>query len=285
MRPSDGSLPLCREPLNAGERLVQLTRHQPAEDLALFVEYYWIATWDVRGQGTYLAEILPHPRVHLVIAPGQSRVFGVVKGIFSYRYEESGCVFGVRFKPGAAYPLLHMPMAQFTNTSLSIKETFGTEGAVLEKALLFQEDKATMIQWVEQFLRERLPAQGGQEEVIHQILDYIVANREITRVEDVVSQFNFSKRTLQRLFRQYVGVSPKWVIQHYRLHEVARRLAEGEHLDWPQLALDLGYCDQAHFSRTFKAVLGKAPAEYAKTVGADSSASSTCVILHKVDEG
>src|SRR5690348_10291202 len=113
MRLSDGSLPPCREPLNAGERLVQLTRHQPAEDLALFVEYYWIVTWDVRGQGAYLAEILPHPRVHLVIAPGQARVFGVVKGIFSYRYEEKGCVFGVRFKPGAAYPLIRVPMAQF----------------------------------------------------------------------------------------------------------------------------------------------------------------------------
>jgi hypothetical protein len=45
----------------AKERPLQLTRYQPAEDLAFFVEYYWIVTWDFRGQGSYLAEILPHP--------------------------------------------------------------------------------------------------------------------------------------------------------------------------------------------------------------------------------
>ncbi|HEU5382564.1 MAG TPA: AraC family transcriptional regulator [Ktedonobacteraceae bacterium] len=266
------------------ERLFQLTRHQPARDLAHVVEHYWIVTWDFRGQGPYLAEILPHPRIHLVIAKDQSRVFGVVKGMFSYRYEESGRVFGVRFKPGAVYPLLHAPLAQFTNTSLSIKETLGIEESVLEKALLLQEDKAAMIEYMESILRKGLPEEDEHEKVIQQILDHIVTNREISRVEDLVSQFNLSKRTLQRLFHQYVGVSPKWVIQHYRLHEVARRLTEGERVDWSQLALDLGYCDQAHFSRTFKVTVGKAPAEYAKTVRADSSASSTCVILHKVDE-
>jgi AraC-like DNA-binding protein len=284
MRTSEERPSICRQPLNVEEGAFQLTHHQPAEDLALFVEYYWIVTWDFRGKGSYLAEILPHPRVHLIIAPGQSSVFGVVKGRFSYRYEENGRVFGVRFKPGAVYPLMHMPIAQLTNASLGIKETFGIDGPVLERALLLQADQKVMIESVEQFLRRILPEQDEHGKMIQQILDYIVAHCEITRVEDIVTHFNLSKRTLQRLFHQYIGVNPKWVIQHYRLHEVARRLAVGDRVDWVQLALDLGYCDQAHFSRAFKAMVGKAPAEYAKTVGAGSSVSSTCVILHKVDE-
>ncbi len=266
------------------ERPLQLTRHQPAEDLAFFVEYYWIATWDFRGQGCYLAEILPHPRVHLVIAQDQSGIFGVVKGKFSYRYEESGRVFGVRFKPGAFYPWVHTPVAQFTNTSLSIEEIFGIESTLLEEALVSQEDKAMMIKLVEQFLREKLPEQDEHIDVIQRIFDVISANCEITRVDDVACRFNLSKRTLQRLFRQYVGVSPKWVIHHYRLHEVVRSLGEGDKVNWSQLASDLGYCDQAHFSRVFKAMIGKAPAEYAKTVGTGSSASPTCVIVHKVNK-
>lgn len=285
MRPADGSFSRGIEPLNMQERQFQLTRHQPARDLARFVEHYWIVTWDFRGQESFLAEILPHPRIHLVIAPGHSRIFGVVKGMFSYRYEESGRVFGVRFKPGAVYPLLHLPLAQFTNTSLSIKETLGMEETVLEKAVLLQEDKAAMIESMEHLLRKRLPEQDEHEKVIQQILEHIVTNRELSRVEDLVSRFNLSKRMLQRLFHQYVGVSPKWVIQHYRLHEAARRLTEGDGVDWSQLAVDLGYCDQAHFSRVFKATVGQAPAAYAKTVGAASSASSTCVILHKVAQG
>jgi len=48
-----------------------------------------------------------------------------------------------------------------------------------------------------------------------------------------------SKRTLERFFRQYVGVVPKWVIQHYRLHEAAEYAATDHRRDWPDLAAAL----------------------------------------------
>jgi AraC-like DNA-binding protein len=54
------------------------------------------------------------------------------------------------------------------------------------------------------------------------------------------------------------------VIKRYRLHEVAERLAGGEVVDWPDIVLELGYSDQAHFIKDFKANVGRTPAEYAK---------------------
>ena len=83
----------------------------------------------------------------------------------------------------------------------------------------------------------------------------------ITRVEDLCALAGCSKRTLQRLFREYVGVTPKWVLQRVRLHEAADRMADGEH-DWPRLALELGYFDQAHFIKAFKAAIGLSPGDY-----------------------
>jgi len=280
-----GKLTIDKKSLVVEESPFQLTRHQPSADLAFLVEHYWIVTWDFRGRESYLVEILPHPRVHLVIEPDQSRVFGVVKGKFSYRYEECGQVFGVRFKPGAICSLMHdIPVSQLTNISLSIEEIFGRKSASLLATLLSQEDNAAMIASMEQFLRERFLPYDEQIEMARQMFDAIVADREITRVDDIVKRFNFSKRTVQRLFHQYIGVGPKWVIQHYRLHDVVRRLAEGHSIDWSQLAFDLGYCDQAHFSKEFKAMLGKPPGEYAKAVGTGSSVSSTCVVLHRMEE-
>ena len=84
---------------------------------------------------------------------------------------------------------------------------------------------------------------------------------EATSVEELCAHAGYSKRTLQRLFREYVGVTPKWVLQRIRLHEAAERMADGEG-DWPRLALDLGYFDQAHFIKAFKAVIGRTPADY-----------------------
>jgi AraC-like DNA-binding protein len=61
-----------------------------------------------------------------------------------------------------------------------------------------------------------------------------------------------SLRTLQTVFQKYVGVSPKWVIQRYRLQEAAEMLASG--VEVKELAFQLAYFDQAHFIRDFKSI-------------------------------
>ena len=80
--------------------------------------------------------------------------------------------------------------------------------------------------------------------------------------EALADAMGVSLRTLQRLFRDYVGVSPKWVIRRYRLQEAATRLAQG--LDQPlaDLAASLGYFDQAHLAREFTQLFGCPPSEY-----------------------
>jgi AraC-like DNA-binding protein len=70
-------------------------------------------------------------------------------------------------------------------------------------------------------------------------------------------------RSLQRLFADYVGVSPKWVMRRARLHEAAARADGGGFVDWAALAADLGYADQAHLTRDFTVTLGVSPARYA----------------------
>jgi AraC-like DNA-binding protein len=253
--------------LKAGEKKFQLARHLPAQDLSFFIEHYWIVSWDLREQGPYVQETLPYPCVHLVFEKDQSRVFGVETGKFARLLENKGRVFGIKFKPGAFYPFVKSPVSQFTNDSISFWDAFGVESKALEEAILSREDEGEMIELAEKFLRERLPEQDKNVGIINEIVDYIIAHREITKVDDVVSRLNINKRTLQRLFRQYVGVSPKWVIKRYRLHEVAERLAEGKVVDWSGIVLELGYSDQAHFIKDFKAIVGRTPAEYARQFG------------------
>jgi AraC-like DNA-binding protein len=231
------------------------------------VEHYWIVRWDLRGEEPYRSETLPHPCVHLVIQKDQSRVVGVATGKFSVLLEGNGWVFGVKFKPGAFYPFVKSPIARFTDTSLALRAAFGSDGVRFEEAMLGLEYDGAMVALAEQFIRARLPERDENVAVISRIVDQIIADRTITKVDDIVSRLNVNKRTLQRLFSQYVGVSPKWVIRRYRLHEAAEQMADGDVLDWSKLAVDLGYFDQAHFIKDFKAIVGSAPAEYAKNIG------------------
>ncbi len=248
----------------AGEKRFQLSRQLPAHDLSFFVEFYWSVSWDLRGQEPYVQETLPHPCVHLVFEPGQSMIFGVSTGKFSRLLEGKGRVFSIKFRPGGFYPFVKVPVSRFTDTTRGVEEVFGEEGRALEEAILACADERYMIGLAERFLRERQPERDEHSETISQIVDYIISHPETTRVDNLVEQFQLNKRTLQRIFNQYVGVSPKWVIKRYRLHEAAERAASSEHVDWARLALDLEYFDQAHFIKDFKAIIGKTPAEYAR---------------------
>jgi transcriptional regulator GlxA family with amidase domain len=91
----------------------------------------------------------------------------------------------------------------------------------------------------------------------------------LQRVAQLAGASGLSERKLQRLFSDYVGVSPKWVMRRARLHEAALRVeAHGPaSVDWAALAADLGYADQAHLTRDFTATLGAPPTRYAAGPG------------------
>ena len=69
-------------------------------------------------------------------------------------------------------------------------------------------------------------------------------------------------RTLQRLFDDYVGLSPKWVVDRYRMLEAVETLNAGAADGLTELAHRLGYFDQAAFNHAFEKLTGKAPSHF-----------------------
>ena len=76
-----------------------------------------------------------------------------------------------------------------------------------------------------------------------------------------------SLRNLQRLFTEYVGIGPKWVIQRFRILDAAAAAHSGQSTDWSELAHVLGFSDQAHLTRVFSEVVGTPPATYQRDQG------------------
>ena len=248
------------------ERRDGIFRHErrlPVPELAPFVAHFWSVAWDLRGHEPRVQETLPHPAVHIVFEAGNTRVGGVAKGRFSRRLEGQGRAFGIKFQPAGFHPFLGEPLSTLTDALLALPELFGDPGQALEEAVLAAEDDATRIALAETFLLGCHPEPDPRVDLLNRMAARIAEDREIKRVEDISDRFNLGTRTLQRLFSRYVGVSPKWVIQRYRLHEALAQVDQGQVVDWPGLALDLGYFDQAHFIKDFKALVGRTPAEYA----------------------
>jgi AraC-like DNA-binding protein len=227
-----------------------LSRHPAAADIAFFVERHWIVSWDLRGREPHLQETLPHPCVNMVVEPDRARVYGVGTQRSGHLLRGRGRTVGTKFRVGAFRPFADFDMASLTDRSIPIRDVFGAEPEAEIKS-------------IEAFLRERLPAHDDNVALIAQMARAMLDDPSLTRVEDLTRAFGLSARSLQRLFRRYVGVGPKWMLQRYRLHQAAERIADGEGGDWAGFALELGYFDQAHFIKDFKALVGCSPAEYA----------------------
>jgi len=252
--------------LRAGERWFDAWRRPPVPALAELVEHYWRVRWDVSGREPYVQQTLSNASVHLCVEPGNSRIQGVVTGRFTRLLEGRGRVFGVKFRPAGFRPFLGSSVAALADRTLPVSAVFGDAGAAYVERVVGLGEDALLAEAANAFLQERLPPPDPMVAVVNRIVALIVAERDVTRVDHVVERVGVRKRTLQRLFHEYVGVSPKWVIRRCRLHEAAQRLAELE-TSLADLALDLGYSDQAHFVRDFKAVVGRPPARYRQTAG------------------
>lgn len=240
-------------------------RFAPDPRLAPFVEHLWTVAWDLGGGPPVTRETLPHPSVHLVLEAGRSGLAGPTTARFSRTLEGRGRVLGVKFLPGGFRPFWGGPVSELADRVLPLDEAFGEAGLALEAAVLAcggDEDGAVAA--AEAFLLARLPEPDPEGLRAQRIIAAIQADRTLTRAEQVAEAEGLSLRALQRLFREQVGVPPKWVLRRYRLHEAMARLESGEALDLARLALELGYADQAHFTRDFKTVLGRAPGAYAR---------------------
>jgi AraC-like DNA-binding protein len=124
-------------------------------------------------------------------------------------------------------------------------------------------DDAAMVAHAEDLLRSVLPERDPAAEQVAAMVARITADSALRRVDKLAATLDMPVRRLQRLFADYVGVSPKWVMRRARLHEAAERAERGGHVDWAELASNLGYADQAHLTRDFTATIGVPPSRYA----------------------
>ncbi|MFI7438650.1 DUF6597 domain-containing transcriptional factor [Nonomuraea indica] len=248
----------------AGLSAFDYARQAPCPAMSPYVEHFWVVTWTDLGE-PYEQRIVSHPTVNLTITGDFHRIAGVIRGGFSYTMRGSGRAIGTRFRPGGFRPFLDGPVSQLTDRFVEIGEMYGAAGATLVQQVLAEPDARSAIALIETFLLDLRPERDPLAEEIAAVVETAETDVSVTRVDELAARSGRSVRSLQRLFRDYVGIGPKWVIRRFRLHEAAERIHDGR--DLATLAAELGYTDQAHLTRDFTAAVGTSPAAYARLNG------------------
>ena len=252
------------DPAGAAGR-IRLTTFAPSAPLAPFVDYFWLVVWDLDGQAAQTQRVLPYPNAHLVFDADRTAIHGVVRGAFVREVAGMGRVLGVRFKPGGLRPFIGFPLARLADRTLAIDDVLRVGASEAERRVLGQPDQQSMIAAAEAMLLAVLPEADPRALVAQHAVQAAAAAGGPLSAGALAAQVGIEERSLQRLFSNYVGVSPKWVIQRFRLQEATWRLAAPGPADLAALAAELGFFDQAHFTRSFTTLVGKSPLAYWKS--------------------
>ena len=247
---------------------VTLERAECSAQLAPWVENYWSLRWDLPPDTSYLSSTLPHPACNLSVERGIRRdgvdddpvvVTGVVTRRFDVTIRGAGWVYAAKFRPGGlaaltgahARDLRDVTVAATTvfepATTDALRDLTGTDGGreVFDDALARLATTPT-----DDYL------------LLLEVIAAMLADRSLLRVAEVEQRCGVGTRTLQRLFERYVGVTPKWVLSRYRMHDVVTDLDAGYGGSLADLAAKYGWFDQAHFTREFTDLIGVPPGSY-----------------------
>jgi AraC-like DNA-binding protein len=108
--------------------------------------------------------------------------------------------------------------------------------------------------------------QNYQDELFDRIITYVESKiYEPLTVADICQQFSLSRSTLQLLFKNAVGQSPKKYISDMKLERSCQMLRENKYTI-SEISLKLGYSSIHYFSNAFNQKYHISPSEYAKRI-------------------
>jgi len=275
--------PATRGVLHPGRTVAvaHLAHHRDiAPVLAPYIEHYWSVRWELGDGPPFRSEVLASPAVNLSVETGDRDRFGLalpavlVHGPVTRRFvldlDGWGRVTAARFQLGGFAALTGEAPLRDRVTPLAGE--IGRPARTVLAAVVAHDDDAGRAAALDALLAERAPDPPAAYLELCALLARLRRDRALGRVEDLARDAGVSVRSLQRLFAAFVGVTPKAVLVRYRLQDVLAALDDGEQ-DLAALAAGLGWSDQAHLSRDFRAAVGVTPSAYARRARQDRALS------------
>lgn len=116
--------------------------------------------------------------------------------------------------------------------------------------------------WAVAWLSAQEISVSAEGRLANRLFDVTGSDPGIPTLDDAAEALAASPRTLQRVAKQFIGLSPAVLIRRRRLQEAAERVRSDPAAELAAIAADLGYTDHAHLTNEFRRVLGFTPSGY-----------------------
>ena len=186
---------------------------------------------------------------------------GVHRNLINISTHKDSSMFVVRFKPAGVYPFLPKPTSEFTDTVLPAEDVFGDEIFEIRDAILEADEAENKRQVAQKWLSGRFDETKIPKEAIYTSIQKIINDPHFheNNLSELIEESGYSQKQFISLFKEYVGVAPKYFQRIVRFTEILAKIQKGEKLSWTEISYDCGFYDQAHFIKEFQHFCGVNP--------------------------
>lgn len=233
------------------------TVRRPVGRLARYVSQYWLSLNNTSP--VYAA--LPDGCVDLVLEvtanSHRSWIYGSTTRPTAIPCRAGTHYLGIRFQPGQSRHFISAAAQEITDGREDLRTLmrFPTErvAAHIATEALFDE--------LDEILIETLRRATPEESYIDGVVGYINTHHGDTKIDAVAVRFGKSRRQMERVFLQTVGVPLKFFCMVSRLRHAADLIVRPATRSLTGIAHDAGYSDQAHMTRDFTRLAGTSPGQ------------------------
>lgn len=173
----------------------------------------------------------------------------------------------IRLHPGAARPLLGVPVNELVDRVIPLDELWGAPSDELTTTLAEAGgDPDLVIKHIEAALLTRIATQSWADlargELVRAAAEALEERPGHRRepVPAIARRLAVSERHLRDLFADGIGLPPKRFQRIGRVREILARADGGRR--WAQLAVSTGYYDQSHMTAEFRTLMGVTPTAF-----------------------
>lgn len=174
---------------------------------------------------------------------------------------ETGTI-GVELTPKGLYHLFHLRMHEITNRLVGFEDLFGLWGASLQRLVGDVDDPKAKIALLQMALTDLLQQSDKDYLLLDHTLDLLAQTHGTIKIQELADSIGYSRRYLDMLFQEHIGVSPKSLSRIMRFQHVYQLWIQHPSPtswrdSWPEY-----YYDQPHFIKEFQRFTGFAPHQY-----------------------
>jgi AraC-like DNA-binding protein len=171
--------------------------------------------------------------------------------------------FVIVFQPTGIYNLFRIKPSDFMNYILLPEFRIRRQIQDLWGSMELLESAYQMREAVEEFLFGIIKKTVVKNQIINSIFAFAHKNGGMLVVKDLCETFNLAMRKLQRMLKDETGLSPKELLNIYRINHALDLLSSKNNSNLAAVGQMCGFYDQAHFIREIKSRIGFTPGKLA----------------------